>query len=137
MVTSANGLITSGKVDTEDFTYDAEDGYGRGTFSLPLSERLIPEAHVLVAVPAANGTLLADETKFEVDLSLLSSQPVDLEVQSIIVDDERFALLSWPPRLPPALPTPTARDPLCFHDLFPSSCNRPCFSLFRPSVPCC
>jgi len=89
MVTSANGLITSGKVDTEDFAYDAEDGYGRGTFSLPLSERLIPEAHVLVAVPAANGTLLADETKFEVDLSLLSSQPVDLEVQSIIVDDER------------------------------------------------
>lgn len=93
MVTSTNGLIDSGKVDTENFTYNETEGYGRGTFSLSLTEQMIPEAHILVSVLADDGTLLADEAKFEVDLSLLSSQPVELEIGSIVANDDRLTLI--------------------------------------------
>jgi hypothetical protein len=90
MVTSSNGLIISGKVDTSSFTFNQTDGFGRGTFSVVLSERMIPEANVVVAYTADDGELLADKADFKVDLSLLSSQPVMMEVQSVEANDDRY-----------------------------------------------
>ena len=102
IVTSQGSFVDSATVSWDQIFYDEATGVSTGSFRIPKTPAMIPEAHVVVAFTAANGFLTAREVTLQLDtpedLALMQSKPVRVETEPSIPRssarwDHRFNLL--------------------------------------------